>query len=649
VTARRSLGEHRAIQGLAGAGFVLTLIAGLEIAREASGTGPWLGRFSTDWLIALVLLGIPLGAAAVVSAALVFRPDRYDKGLLDRWESWIGAHRWARVGIWIAAPALLPGVFLATPAGWLGVVGGRVWLALLASAALALALPEDWGGRSKRFAVASLGVGSVFVLARRIALVTDYPFALSWSEGNRLWDYSLYFARARYSVVGAYQDPTYLAPGRHGLWGLPFLIPGISIVAVRAWDAALWTLPYLLLGVLVWKGTKGLDRSIGITLALWVFLFLSQGPIYAPLILSAVLVVWAQGSSRPARRAAAAGLAGLYAGLSRWTWAVAPAAWAGLASLLAAPGRSSITRRFVQAAALGAAGLVGAAASQFMMARLNPSPDPIFATALRQPLLWYRLLPSPTNPLGILPGLLLAVGPWVACFVWTVRNRILVLDRLQRIGLACVGAGFLSVGLVASVKIGGGSNLHNLDMLLVTMAILPALIGDRVARVIAALSRRFRFWLGLALVVPVFHAVAAGAPLELPDPGVTRDSLHSLRSLVEREAVKGEVLFIDQRQLFTFGGMPGVPLVMDYELKDLMNQAMGNHRAYLDRFEADLAAHRFRLIVSDALTTTLQGSAHEFGEENDAWVLHAAQPILKTYEPILKLDAVGVWILAPRP
>lgn len=649
MTARKSLGEHRSVQRLAGTIFVLTFITGLEIAREASGTGPWLGRFSEVWLIALVLLGIPLGVAAVVSAALVFRPDRYDKGALDKWESWIGTRRWAQVGIWILAPALLPAVFLATPAWWLEILWGRIWLALLATAVLGLALPRAWGGRSRRLAFAILGAGSVFVLARRIALVTDYPFSLSWSEGNRLWDYSLYFARARYSVVGAYESPTYLAPGRHGLWGLPFLIPGVSIVVVRAWDAVLWTLPYLLLGVLVWKKTRGLDRGEGIALSLWIFLFLSQGPIYAPLVLSAILVVWAQGSSRPARRAVASGFAGLYAGLSRWTWAVAPAAWAGLGSLFAAPRVSSITRRFVQAAALGAAGLAGAYASQFVMARLNPSPDPIFATALRQPLLWYRLLPSPTNPLGIIPGLLLAAGPWFACFVWAVRKGVLDLDRWQRIGLAVVGAGFLAVGLVASVKIGGGSNLHNLDMLLVTLAILPALMGDRVARVLVALSRRFRFWLGLALVVPVFHAVMAGAPLALPDPDVTEDALHSLRSLVQREAMKGEVLFIDQRQLFTFGGMPGVPLVMDYELKDLMNQAMANHRPYLDWFEADLAAHRFRLIVSDALTTTLQGSTHEFGEENDAWVIYVAQPILETYEPVLKLDAVGIWILGPRP
>ncbi|MEX0788941.1 MAG: hypothetical protein WD040_09135 [Anaerolineales bacterium] len=310
--------------------------------------------------------------------------------------------------------------------------------------------------------------------------------------------------------------------------------------------------------------------------------------------------------------------------------------------------KSSVVKYFTNPVILGAAGLVGAAASQWAMARLNPSPDPIFSTALSQPLLWYRLLPSPTNPLGIIPGLLLAVGPWLVCLVWAVRNRLLVLDPMQRIGLAVVGAGFLAVGLVASVKIGGGSNLHNLDMFLVTLAVFPALLGDRAAGVLRSLASRFRFWLCLTLMVPVFHAVSAGGPLALPDPGVTGESLRSIQSLVVREAEAGEVLFIDQRQLFAFDAMP-VPLVLDYELKDLMNQALSNDRAYLDAFEADLAAHRFRLIVSDAVTTALQGSGHEFGEENDAWVERVAGPLLKYYEPVLQLEGVGVWILAPRP
>ena len=38
---------------------------------------------------------------------------------------------------------------------------------------------------------------------------------------------------------------------------------------------------------------------------------------------------------------------------------------------------------------------------------------------------------------------------------------------------------------------------------------------------------------------------------------------------------QGEILFMDQRQLLTFGYVRNVPLVPEYEKKVLMNAAMG--------------------------------------------------------------------------
>jgi hypothetical protein len=94
--------------------------------------------------------------------------------------------------------------------------------------------------------------------------------------------------------------------------------------------------------------------------------------------------------------------------------------------------------------------------------------------------------------------------------------------------------------------------------------------------------------------------------------------------------------------------MPDVPLVMDYELKDLMNQAMGGNRAYLARFRQDLAAHRFSLIVGDPVTDQFQGRLRAFGEENDAWVTHVSIPLLEFYRLDSCLDEVGVCFYRPK-
>ncbi len=70
--------------------------------------------------------------------------------------------------------------------------------------------------------------------------------------------------------------------------------------------------------------------------------------------------------------------------------------------------------------------------------------------------------------------------------------------------------------------------------------------------------------------------------------------------------------------------------------------------AYFDLFYRDLAKKRFSLIVSEPLKVNLQGSAHQFGEENDAWVKWVAAPILCYYEPIETLKGVKVQLLVPR-
>jgi hypothetical protein len=108
------------------------------------------------------------------------------------------------------------------------------------------------------------------------------------------------------------------------------------------------------------------------------------------------------------------------------------------------------------------------------------------------------------------------------------------------------------------------------------------------------------------------------------------------------------VLFIDQRQLFAFEQLPDIPLVLDYELKDLMNQAMGANRSYLDRFHEDLANHRFALIVVDPIVVAFQGRYRPFGEENDAWVTHVAIPLLASYETSACLEAAGVCLYVPK-
>ena len=100
------------------------------------------------------------------------------------------------------------------------------------------------------------------------------------------------------------------------------------------------------------------------------------------------------------------------------------------------------------------------------------SSDGISATtgaSTSQALLWYRLFPNATYGAGILPG------PGTRCRArcWFgssfLRGKAWRLSRLRQLGLVLPATAFLVVGLIVSTKIGGGGDLHNLDMFLITV------------------------------------------------------------------------------------------------------------------------------------------------------------------------------------
>ena len=78
-----------------------------------------------------------------------------------------------------------------------------------------------------------------------------------------------------------------------------------------------------------------------------------------------------------------------------------------------------------------------------------------------------------------------------------------------------------------------------------------------------------------------------------------------------------------------------------------MNQALSGNASYFDGFYADLAAHRFSLIITEPLHTPTQDSSYQFGEENNAWVKWVSGPVLCYYEPLTTIKSVRVQLLVP--
>jgi len=576
--------------------------------------------------------------------------------------------RFLRVGLAAILLAVPTYLFLFSPVGNYKLYYWARLGTVLIFATLAAALFRHKGFRAGLLAWAALVMtaGALFAASGWLNKVTAYPFSLTWSEGNRLWDYSMLFGRGRYQVVG--DDPvfSFISIGRQFLWGIPFILDSATIFLVRLWDALLWIIPAALIG---WLGVARLPAVGGtrlwkIGLGVWTFLFLAQGPIYATLLVSALLVVLAVRARWLPLSIVLVAAAAYYASISRSTWTYAPGLWAGMLALLDMPAptlRPSGWKALLRPVALGITGYIGGQILPPLVNRLTAPDaaggsltlvlDPV-SQVTRQPLLWERLLPNPTYAPGILLGTLWAGLPLLLLLGVLLARRVWRPNGLQLAAAGVITLAFLVVGIIASTKIGGGSNLHNLDMFWVTLALLVTwIVRGMLHR--PPLSLRSDWLLPLAvaaaLIGPVTYTVQYGSPLSLPPQDIVNTSVESLQRYTYQAAQEGTVLFIDQRQLLTFGTIDGVPLVTDYEKKYLMEQAMSENAVYFEGFAQDLAEHRFSMIVTEPIRLSLVSEdTRNFAQENNVWVKYVSTPLLEYYQPLTTYDEIGIQLLVPK-
>lgn len=680
--------------------------AGAEFYHIAWGTGTWLGQFSLKWGLAFFVFSALCIAGVVAVGYLLWKPPSANTLF---WGLPLLLRRRAGILRWLLAVViiLLP-VYILQYTFW-GIVLHGPYLRLILLF-FSMILPAflfttaenrlmDW----RALLIVSILATGGWVFFSSLSQVTDYPFSLGWSEGNRLWDYSIMFGRRLYNYPPDKELPVYLDVGRQFLGGLPFLLPHITIWQERLWLSLLGVIPYLLLG----GGSFYLNRKDILpwaAAAIWAFTFVRQGPIHPPLLLCAIMVALAW--RRPLWLAIPLVMAaGFFAVTSRFTWLFAPAMWAVMLEVGMADGNARHLSKEVwkRAVAVGLAGVIGGYVLPLfssmlknwinlmdgaaVLAPAGPTEgitlDSIQSRLADQPLLWYRLFPNETFAPGILIGLALAAGPLIFILIYLSRSRRWLLNGWQKLALTLPLLAFLVVGLIVSTKIGGGGDLHNLDMFIIGLMFTGAIAWRNGGRrwieeihLAPALPKAMTLAL---LIIPVYWVMMSLRPLSvngnlvaivtlsdiapsyavtgvLPDPlpdtlpskEDTYKALEDIRAEVERAAPLGEVLFMDQRQLLTFGYISAIPLVPEYDKKVLIDKAMSQDAAYFAEFYRDLANQRFSLIITNPLNETIKTDEAVFGEENNAWVKWVSSPVLCYYEPILRLKKVKIQLLKPR-
>lgn len=680
----------------------------VEFWDIAWGTGSWLGQFSLKWglvFFAFVLFCLICFMGVVF---MLWYPQRFTPffGRLLTLRERSGIGRWI-----LAIVILITPVWLLQYTDWGIVIHGQylrvlIWAVSAILLACLLTGVKDklltWSGLLPALVLSA----GVVVFASPFMNVTDYPFAQGWSEGNRLWDYSILFGRRLYDYPADKSIPVLLDLGRQFVGGIPFLLPGVTIWQVRLWVSLTNIIPYLILGLAAYRLPKK-DFIYWMLAGIWAFTFVRQGLIHPPLLFCAIIValVW--------RRSLWIAIPliivfSYFAEVSRYTWLFAPGMWAGMLELSGAVTQNGILSRKAWARAITvglAGGFGGFLAPKYVpsiiswIASLGRQPNSeivsglgpgneivsnlgsgvsissVSAEASAQPLLWYRLLPNATYGYGVLVGLLLAVVPLVAILMYLSSARHWVLNVWQRLALVLPLLAFLTVGLIVSTKIGGGGDLHNMDMFIIGLMFAGAVAwcngGRKWIDRLNVSPAWVRFMIVIMIALPAFQFLLQFSPTSisgdlqwimtladipsgsslpdiLPSEWDMQKALREIREAAELAAREGDVLFMDQRQLLTFGYIKGVPLVPEYDKKVLINQAMGGDPTVFDAFYKDLASHRFSLIITSPLRAHIQTESDDFGEENNAWVRWVSKPVLCYYKPLEIYKKVNVELLVPR-
>jgi hypothetical protein len=431
-------------------------------------------------------------------------------------------------------------------------------------------------------------------------------------------------------------------------------VEGLPIWVHRSWQVLLWLGMTAVTGILFVRRLRPASRFLAVLTVMWFFLYLLQGAVYYHLQVIIWIILLGVSARHPWRSLAAVVLASIWAGMSRVNWFPMPVMLAIGLYLLEEPVSSyrNFWRYLLKPAMWLMLGLLTALVSQSLYIYWSGNQGNLsaFGSSFTSDLIWGRLWANPTYPLGVVPGIIIVSAPMIAIVTHALRGRLSAWHPIRLVGLGGMLVVLFAGGLVVSVKIGGGGDLHNMDAYMTLLGIVAGyLFFDRaVLDKLAAAYHPSLLISYLSLVVPVGFAILSVAIPKPVDFTHVAQDIQTLQEATSQAVANGqEVLFINQRHLLADKSITGIPLVPEYELVTLNEMAMSNNETYLEHFYSDLREHRFGVIVASAQFTDFQPSDYPFAAENNTWALRVARPLVCEYRVDVTLSG-GIAIMVPR-
>ncbi|MBL8101540.1 MAG: hypothetical protein JNM02_03340 [Anaerolineales bacterium] len=384
----------------------------------------------------------------------------------------------------------------------------------------------------------------------------------------------------------------------------------------------------------------------------WAFLYFLQGAVYYHLQVCVILVLAGVSVKNPGRSLLFMSLASIWAGISRVNWFPVPAMLGIAVYVLETQIAGKGWRYWIHPFLMGVIGLGTALAAQFIYIEISGNADArAFGSSFTSDLLWNRLFPNSTFSLGILPGILIVSAPLGIALYQMLNGRLAKLHPLRSLVLLALVLVLFFGGLVVSTKIGGGGDLHNMDAFLVMLALIATsfFAGRVVGDDEPSPSWGNVQWGVAALLVPLGFALPQIGFFNSYNHIKAEKDIQRLQQVISQAVDSGgEVLFITERQLLTFGELKNIPLIPEYEQVELMEMAMSGNREYLEQYYSDLDNRRFALIIAEEQKYNPRNNG-SFVEEDNAWVRYIGAPLLCAYKPAENLLSNNIQIFVPRP
>ncbi len=631
----------------------LALVLAVQYTRRFMGMGVPFAITTPVWFLTILIALIGLGELVLLGISWTQLRTQL-LSVLETICSILYRSRLVAIGVGILSLGIYPLLVLGPVGEYFASIISRVWFFLLVAywVAILFRVKQASGRFYYQLLFAALLLATIYKLATYIPEVNTYPFSLGWSETSRYYYASLFFSEKLY---GFEISPSVLHPSRYLLQSIPFIFSRLTLWGHRFWQVFLW------IGFTSWSSALLAERLVAenrlreLMVFLGSFLFLLIGPVYYHLQVVVIIVLWGYDTKKFGKSLIVIFLASIWAGISRVNWFPVPAMIAATIYLIEKPFRNkSLLKYLLPPAIWGFLGTLTAFGAQTLYVLWSGNDPGEFTSSFTSDLLWNRLFPNATYPLGILPGILIIAIPafiFLGIFITTYKKRI---HWIRWFGIIAMLVVLLAGGLVVSVKIGGGSNLHNYDAFLVLILVVCLyLFFDRLqvdlqSTQVVQVKINWPIWVLIGCTF--IFTLMAGHTLQTPDFEFAEQKLEEISTRVaEVVASEGEVLFITQRHLVTFDMIPAVPLVPEYENVFFMEMVMGNNQKYLKQFYTDLENHRFDLIVSSRMARNFKDTTASFAEENNVWVERVTRPLLEEYQSVDIYKKFGIELFSPIP